>query len=155
MKRFILILQIILQITFSITQLDMIRCLKHTNLNNQLLRLLSINNPKNFKLFSSSIKQDSINNKKENHKYPRIYINNNNITINNLIKLDKDNSHYITNVIRLKNNFFIRIFNENCGEFLGKICIESSAKPREKIVSLEILKKLKDINDTNSIPCVF
>jgi hypothetical protein len=60
------------------------------------------------------------NNRKDLHKYPRIHINQNNITVNSLLTLDDDNSHYILNVIRLKNDFFIRVFNDNCGEYLGK-----------------------------------
>jgi hypothetical protein len=89
---------------------------------NKIINRNSIFKSNNILFTSSSKKNDKTTNnyRKDLHKYPRIHINQNNITVNSLLTLDDNNSHYILNVIRLKNNFFLRVFNDNCGEYLGK-----------------------------------
>ncbi|HJK87795.1 MAG TPA: 16S rRNA (uracil(1498)-N(3))-methyltransferase, partial [Candidatus Megaira endosymbiont of Hartmannula sinica] len=66
-------------------------------------------------------------------KLHRIYYNDD-IIINNIITFDKklENYHYITNVLRIKPNESLRIFNENDGEFLLDP-IKSTSHPNKTI----------------------
>lgn len=68
----------------------------------------------------------------------RIYTNNP-ITKLSLIELSKEHSHYLLNVLRLKNGDKIRIFNEYDGEYLTSICNASKKSCNVKV--LELLRK--------------
>jgi 16S rRNA (uracil1498-N3)-methyltransferase len=70
------------------------------------------------------------------HKLFRLYIANP-ISVNQLVVLDKKQSHYLKNVLRLKSGFQVIIFNENDGEFLAEMNSEgkhdATLNPLEKL----------------------
>ena len=71
-------------------------------------------------------------------KLPRIYIKDN-IEINKSIKLDHENFNYLQNVMRIKNGFNIRVYNEINGEYIA------SVKFDQKTGIVEILEHFRSI----------
>lgn len=69
----------------------------------------------------------------------RIYIDSLEIKTGNIISLSKDQSHYIMRVLRLREGNYIRIFNENIGEYLASVAI--SSKNSCDLLPLELLRK--------------
>ncbi len=67
----------------------------------------------------------------------RLFINNT-LKLNNVVELEKECSHYLGNVLRLKENDKIRVFNSLDGEFLANI-----VKVNKKNVSVKILSALR------------
>ena len=89
---------------------------------------------------------------KDTYKYPRIYLEDKNITVNKSLDIDEENSHYILNVMRLKNDFLIRVFNEYDGEFIGRISINGSNKSRQRTLVINIIEKIRDLNIKDIFP---
>ena len=80
-------------------------------------------------------------------KLPRVYFPNK-ITIDTDLSLSSDLVHYLVNVIRIKNNNPIRIFNDQYGEFLGEVAINS----RGRDLKVYIREKLQDPNFHSDLP---
>ena len=78
----------------------------------------------------------------------RAYINHP-LNLNHRITLTTKQFHYIKNVIRLKKNDFLRIFNGKDGEWLSKI-----EKIDKKNIYLVLEKKIRDQNNRPDI-CLF
>ena len=74
----------------------------------------------------------------EIHKAPRLYVDTP-LSGNNQISLDKNQSHYLINVLRKHENAPIRVFNGIDGEWL---CTLTS--PTKKAATLKIEKQLKN-----------
>lgn len=66
-------------------------------------------------------------------KFPRIYYQNN-ISESKIINFDAEDANYLTKVLRLKNGFDIRVFNENDGEYFAKLNLTTKA------ISAKIIK---------------
>jgi len=73
----------------------------------------------------------------EHHKYPRLFVVDD-LNDGQIVTLDKNQSHYLTNVMRKKVGDFIRLFNSRDGEFL--CAIDTISK---KFATLRIDKKLR------------
>jgi len=67
-------------------------------------------------------------------KLPRIYVSSL-LEAHKSIQLDNDNLNYLKNVMRLKEGFSFRVFNEACGEFLASFSLSG------KVQIQEILRK--------------
>lgn len=63
----------------------------------------------------------------------RLYTTNTSLQTGNTIELDEDNAHYARNVLRLKNDVQIILFNGQGGEYLGKILEVSRKSVRVKL----------------------
>lgn len=63
----------------------------------------------------------------------RLYTTNTALQTGNTIELDDDNAHYARNVLRLKNDAQIILFNGQGGEYLGKILEVSRKSVRIKL----------------------
>lgn len=70
-------------------------------------------------------------------KAPRLFLNTD-LSQNGNIELDKDQSHYLLNVMRKDDGDTIRIFNGRDGEFLG--IIQKQSKKSCVITSLSLIK---------------
>jgi 16S rRNA (uracil1498-N3)-methyltransferase len=68
----------------------------------------------------------------KNHKLPRLFLNTP-IEIGQEILISNSHSHYISNVLRLKPQSFLRIFNEDNGEFLAQILSASKKNTTLKV----------------------
>jgi 16S rRNA (uracil1498-N3)-methyltransferase len=44
-----------------------------------------------------------------------------------ILNLDKDTEHYVRRVLRLKNGYFIKVFNQRDGEFMAQVSIAANA----------------------------
>ncbi len=71
-------------------------------------------------------------------KYPRIYIDVQLLT-GKIIPLDKDQLNYLKTVLRLKDGFKLRVFNENDGEYFANLLIKNLE------CNLKLLEKFRDI----------
>lgn len=65
---------------------------------------------------------DQNNLSRDYHKFPRLYIQDQtcHLTLSADITLDKDQTHYAHNVMRMKKGHFIRVFNGRDGDWLGQ-----------------------------------
>ncbi len=70
-------------------------------------------------------------------KHPRLYISSKLASDKNII-LDDDQSNYLKNVLRLKNGFKLRVFNEEDGEYLANFHING------KECSIELFEKFRE-----------
>lgn len=73
----------------------------------------------------------------------RIY-HNEELALNKVITINKEESHHLVNVLKLKNNDFISLFNASCGEWLAKIT-QAHKNATEVIICYQI-KKTEDIS---------
>lgn len=110
-------------------------------------------------------------------KLPRIYLKDK-LTKSDIIEFDKENLNYLTKVLRMRDGFDIRVFNEIFGEFHAKIniqgkrvyaeLIDNIRMPSEKDIKIYVfapvikLNKFEEICDSVTqlgadyiIPCVF
>ena len=86
---------------------------------------------------------------KNNNRLPRIYLNKK-ILINELIELDKDTTHYLSTVMRIKEGLQIKIFNGFDGEWLAKI-----VNLEKKCTIIEPLKKVRNQYNPNNLTLIF
>jgi len=73
-----------------------------------------------------------------NSNFKRLYTKHS-LKLNNYITLTNKQHHYIKNVMRIKNNEYLRMFNGKEGEWLAKI-----EKIEKNFISLYIEKKIRD-----------
>lgn len=71
------------------------------------------------------------------HHTPRLYIKAN-LAINETITLIDDHAHYLKNVLRLKQDDIVRVFNGNSAEF--KAQLEITGKKSAALTLIEIIK---------------
>lgn len=106
------------------------------------------------KLYNHKINKNDVPQKDVN-KLPRIYINQL-LNQKSQIFLNDENTHYISNVMRLKNGYYLRIFNENNGEYLAKVHIEQKNKVHS--IYLDVHENLRlvdnDYIQQSILPCI-
>lgn len=74
---------------------------------------------------------------KKYYKLPRIFLNHA-LRIGQVIEIDNPQNHYISNVLRLKVHQYLRIFNQENGEFLAEITGQS-----KKTTSVRLTETLR------------
>eukprot|EP01038_Epipyxis_sp_PR26KG_P012899 gene12899-17283_t len=75
------------------------------------------------------------------HKFPRLYVTQK-LRHEQIVSLGTDESHYLSNVMRLKAGFFVRIFNDFGEEY---ICQIKSVNNRASIVEVEVLELIRSL----------
>ena len=83
-------------------------------------------------------------------KYPRIFLNNK-LSLNNIYSLEEEQSHYISNVMRLKVGAKIRIFDNLSCEYIASIS-EINKKRSSLQVAVDIIEQIKDNTDKYARP---
>lgn len=111
-----------------------------------LIRSLSYRNLPAVQLSTSlfSIKRQDIT------KYPRIFLNNG-LSLNNVYVLEEEQSHYISNVMRLKVGAKLRIFDNLSCEYIASIS-DISKKRSSLQVSVDIIEQIKNKTDKYAQP---
>lgn len=96
------------------------------------------------------------------HKLPRVYCPEINSSIKEAFELNSDSKpqlmitnsdvmHYLLNVMRIQEDHYFRIFNENSGEF--KVKVISSNKKQGKL-TIQFEQQLKDTKSIDDLPVV-
>ncbi len=80
---------------------------------------------------------------------PRIFIESR-LAKDSIISLDKIQSNYLTNVLRMKPNASVLLFNGQDGEWIGQI-----TNPNSKSASVTITDKIKAQTNTNKLTLLF
>jgi len=111
-----------------------------------LIRSLSYRNVPVVRLSTSlfSIKRQDIT------KYPRIFLNNG-LSLNNVYVLEEEQSHYISNVMRLKVGAKLRIFDNLSCEYIASIS-DINKKRSSLQVSVDIIEQIKNKTDKYAQP---
>ena len=111
-----------------------------------LIRSLSYRNVPVVRLSTSlfSIKRQDIT------KYPRIFLNNG-LSLNNVYVLEEEQSHYVSNVMRLKVGAKLRIFDNLSCEYIASIS-DINKKRSSLQVSVDIIEQIKNKTDKYAQP---
>ncbi len=80
----------------------------------------------------------------------RLFVDQEHLTINHVFHADNSQAHYLLNVMRLKENDFIAIFNGHDGEWLAKI-----VDTKKKTTNIQCLKQLKSQPNESDIWLMF
>jgi len=111
-----------------------------------LIRSLSYRNVPVVRFSTSlfSIKRQDIT------KYPRIFLNNG-LSLNNVYVLEEEQSHYVSNVMRLKVGAKLRIFDNLSCEYIASIS-DINKKRSSLQVSVDIIEQIKNKTDKYAQP---
>ncbi|KAJ1434522.1 RNA methyltransferase-domain-containing protein [Ochromonadaceae sp. CCMP2298] len=87
---------------------------------------------------------------KDVSKLPRIFVDQK-LQVDSEIQLDEENTHYVSNVMRLKDGFRLRVFNGQQGEYVGQIRLSGGSRDRR--IAISLVGKLRSPDHCPPLPC--
>jgi 16S rRNA (uracil1498-N3)-methyltransferase len=101
-------------------------------------------------ILRSSKQSERKEKEKDVSKLPRIFVDQR-LQVDSEIQLDAENTHYVSNVMRLKDGFKLRVFNGQQGEYIGQIKLLGGSRDRN--IAISLVGKLRSPDDCPPLPC--